>query len=1526
MKKALGLLLVGMFLVSLGAVPAFQGKYVKAQSLAGAKVIVEVRSEDGKPVLEVGKANTIIVKVLDRYGNPIKGVDVRIGFSFTPHGQVQSTEQLMPHGDYYIISKSPRIIGKLYLHVFIGRNEKLVTSIIAWKSGFPIPPDGWGVIPDKVVPCVLVNNVKYNVYLMGNPSTSQLTWLVLDQKGMIPDYNIYKKAAEAATIALFFNSSLMQNILDISVDSGLTAMLLEEIEEAKILKNFALLILSAGVASSRKFAEIYYKELHSYPAKHVLGTMMIHSPIAKKLAADEAREIANSEWGKEIAKGTIEHVYENTLLNVPSAVLDDYTVDLITVSLVSPLAEAVNASTNNLFKIVLMPDMPMEYKIAVSSMNLAADHLSRAYVVWAIKNRVSLSELYSEVDNSADKAYSKLPFYMKLPVIGNLNSLRLKTLLHDRYDYWYSEYLSTSKDPINFDIKTLAVSPGPWSYSEADDLFTNFQLGSDYALIGTYMSEAYAEKEQELGPIIFNSFTDIVGTYIGGVAGAVTTIAQFSVELANEKSFREAIMEHRDMIQAINKQHEALGVITSMWTTNLELVYPYLTSQNHLVISQAYLDKGSYEPGETATLTVKVVDSNGNPVDAKVTFYVYTGPGSRTPVEMDKVGEGTYQKTFQVPEEPMMYNVYVTAENPVYGKSFATLSFTVTKATLVEPTSQKPAYVGSPDNPRPFYIKLSTGVSYIDVSKLLKRVWIDHRINPKFEYLGTDSNGYAIYKVYTPSMNTEGKYDLTIELYNGLEITEKDAVVYGSSNDIDIVLVIDSSGSMHTYDGYWKGSDDNDLRLKAAKMLVDSMDKGDGVAVVDFDRSVRYYPPNERPLYISSTEDRNKLKSFIDTIDAWGGTYIGVGLKAAYDILSNARDNYPKYVMLLTDGDDNPGDPYDPIKVADWFRDKGWKVYTIGLTSGWYTSENRPFLNSDLLMKIADITGGKYYEAKKAEVLLEIYNTIKGIVKNRNTISSKSIELKPGKSTTQSVLIDPTVKAGEFSIAWSGSEFNLTLIAPDGSIITPEIAQSDPNITYIKGDTYVIYEVKNPLPGEWKMNITAVAVPKSGEDVTAMVLADTNLTIDLFTEKNTYKLGEPIKLIGVLTRNGEPVQGNVNATIVRPDGSVEYLKLLDDNNGGIYETYYMPKEAGSYTITLQASGNINGVPFTRQTTFSVYVSQEQVQAGFNASIDKFDFSTVSGKTLSLDFTINSTVQDIARIGITSLSNGTSTIAVNYTSSPEVLSILPDKNVPIHIDLTVPFNAKPGRYQGEIVIQGSNSVLTIPLELEIKPRLLQAPEDVGLYSTDINVDSIEVYEISKDTLKQITGDVPEVKNLRAFVITSTGFGHFKLRISNISNINNIKVLGYDFENKEWRQMSFEAGSVILPLSVNGFNVKLIAIGLPSTTRPQENSLNSIFTISYVWSYWFFKYYDEFNVLYKNATSLNVDNGTLQEALKLHNNATTLIKHAWRTDDLEAIKTTLRKKIKRFPRFWEIRKAYLQEMEAVKILKEAIEKAS
>lgn len=819
------------------------------------------------------------------------------------------------------------------------------------------------------------------------------------------------------------------------------------------------------------------------------------------------------------------------------------------------------------------------------------------------------------------------------------------------------------------------------------------------------------------------------------------------------------------------------------------------------------------------------------------------------------------------------------------------------------PTSNTPVWVGSINNPNKFTIRLFLGCEWTTAGDLVKEIKIGKK-PAKFKYVTTNFLGEAYILVYPPKQDAPGKYDLTVKLFDGKEVTQHDTVKYSdesSRKNVDVVFIIDNSGSMS-----W--NDPNGLRGEAVKMLIDQLDIGDAVSIISFEGSANVLVP------MTVIDSKSTKEQLISQVRTWAGdgTSLSAGLNAGYQQLLNSPSGNPeKVAIMLTDGVGSYNNE------AELYKQQGWPVYTVGLGDD---------INPQLLSKIATETGGIYLHADKPEDIMKIYNIIKGKVKRQQTLSSTSVQLSPGQSVLRSAYVDPTVSSTTFSVSWPGSDVNLTLISPDGTIITPETAQADTNITYTKGNTYVIYEIKNPLPGEWKMNITAVDVPETGEEVTAMVLADTNLTIDLFTEKSTYKLEEPVRLVGVLTLNGEPVEGIVNATVIKPDGSVEYLQLLDDDNDGVYETYYVPKEAGTYTITLQASGKVNGVPFTRQEAFSVHVSSEQPQVGFKASIDKFSISTVSGKTLSLDFTINSTVQDIVRIGLTSLSNGTNTIAANYTVSSGVLEMVPDENVPIHFDLTVPFDAEPGNYTGEIVIQGTSSVLTIPIELEVKPRLQYSPEDVELYSTDVGVDSIEVYEISEDTLKQITGDVPEVKNLRAFIITSAGFGNFKLRFSNISEVENVKVFKYDIESKKWKQTNFEVGSVIIPLSVNGFNIELVVIGGAKTPTKETSSHTNIITLSHLWTTWFFKYHDEFVGLYKNATTLGIDNETLSEALELHQNATNIIIDAWWGRDLPSIRNILwtTRTILPIPRFWEIRKAYLMEKEAVELLKQALTK--
>lgn len=165
-------------------------------------------------------------------------------------------------------------------------------------------------------------------------------------------------------------------------------------------------------------------------------------------------------------------------------------------------------------------------------------------------------------------------------------------------------------------------------------------------------------------------------------------------------------------------------------------------------------------------------------------------------------------------------------------------------------------------------------------------------------------------------------------------------------NRLDVILVIDSSGSM-TY------NDSSNIRIQAAKSFVDKLGENDRGAVIDFD--------NYSSILCSLTNDKELLNNAIDMIDSYGGTNLSRGIAPAIDMLmeqSNSEEAY-RYIIMLTDGDGS----YDNGLTA-MAKDEGISIYTIGLGSD---------VNEDLLKVIAEETSGKYYFATTADDLIPIY-------------------------------------------------------------------------------------------------------------------------------------------------------------------------------------------------------------------------------------------------------------------------------------------------------------------------------------------------------------------------------------------------------------------------------------------------------------------------------------------------------------------------------------------------------------------------
>ncbi len=207
---------------------------------------------------------------------------------------------------------------------------------------------------------------------------------------------------------------------------------------------------------------------------------------------------------------------------------------------------------------------------------------------------------------------------------------------------------------------------------------------------------------------------------------------------------------------------------------------------------------------------------------------------------------------------------------------------------------------------------------------------------------------------------------------------------------IDIVLAIDVSGSMMAEDFTIDGRRAN--RLEAVKRVVGEFIDGrphDRIGLVAF--AARAYVVS--PL----TLDADWLKANLERV-TFGlikdGTAIGSAITASLARLHKSRAR-SKVIILLTDGVNNAG-RVSPIEAAEAARALGVKIYTIGAGTRGYAPipvrtpwgrtgyiRQKVEIDEDLLIRVAEITGGRYFRATDTASLREIYRAIDTLEKTK---------------------------------------------------------------------------------------------------------------------------------------------------------------------------------------------------------------------------------------------------------------------------------------------------------------------------------------------------------------------------------------------------------------------------------------------------------------------------------------------------------------------------------------------------------------
>jgi len=263
--------------------------------------------------------------------------------------------------------------------------------------------------------------------------------------------------------------------------------------------------------------------------------------------------------------------------------------------------------------------------------------------------------------------------------------------------------------------------------------------------------------------------------------------------------------------------------------------------------------------------------------------------------------------------------------------------------------------------------KFNNSISVPNTSALLSQPSILPKLKPVLNILRILSLIFIIIALARPQI-----IDVTTKIKN--------------NQGIDIVMAIDVSASMLAKD--LKPNRLEALKNVASNFILDRTN--DRIGLVEY--------AGESYTKTPITSDKNIIIKSLNEINyntiIEGGTAIGMGLATSVNRIKDSKAK-SKVIILLTDGVNNSGF-IDPNTAAELAIEYGIKIYTIGIgTNGMALSpvgidNNGKFsyakiqveIDENLLIEIAETTGGKYFRATNNKKLQEIYSEINKLEKS----------------------------------------------------------------------------------------------------------------------------------------------------------------------------------------------------------------------------------------------------------------------------------------------------------------------------------------------------------------------------------------------------------------------------------------------------------------------------------------------------------------------------------------------------------------
>jgi hypothetical protein len=409
------------------------------------------------------------------------------------------------------------------------------------------------------------------------------------------------------------------------------------------------------------------------------------------------------------------------------------------------------------------------------------------------------------------------------------------------------------------------------------------------------------------------------------------------------------------------------------------------------------------------------------------------------------------------------------------------------------------------------------------------------------------------------------------------------------------MLVLDRSGSM-------AGSKIVQL-IAGGNFWVDYVQTGEELGIVRFSGTASLAATmSEVPVLAADQATwRTDRHNIIDAITAGGSTGIGDALRMGLTNILAAGSAAAQVMILFTDGLQNAGTETAQDVLPDAVA-AGVRIYTIGLGADQDVA---------LLTSIAEVTGGMYFGIPAdlsvddaADAISDALAHVSGQSRSNSAVksfveidgSSVDAVYTPSFNTVlfrwaeaEKQTAKPKLDSFSFPVEITSGSNNCTLgvkwykrtlhyrikvTDPSGAVIAPSATAR-----LVSGKhPYTFYDIANPKPGKWKVevfgNIRASKFRTVGFEV------NRKIRFEVSAVKSHVKAGEEINLRAKLMYGFALPGVKMQANIRTPSGKIQSVKFYE-NTGAAGETEEekvytaaiktSKAEQGMYSITVVAS-------------------------------------------------------------------------------------------------------------------------------------------------------------------------------------------------------------------------------------------------------------------------------------------------------------------------------------------------------------------